>query len=87
MQSERYDGIAILLHWLVAVLIIANIGLAWSLGSFDRHDPVHDRILTVHKSIGTTILLLNKIDIARYSLFDPAQSRSLAAQTGDLRAA
>ena len=36
---------------------------------------------------GTTILLLNKIDIARYSLFDPAQSRSLAAQTGDLRAA
>ena len=58
MRPERYDGIAILFHWLIAVLIIANIGLARSLGSFDRHDPVHDQILTVHKSIGTTILLL-----------------------------
>jgi cytochrome b561 len=55
---ERYDGIAILFHWLIAVLIVANIGIAWSLGSFDHHSPVHDRILTVHKSIGATILLL-----------------------------
>ena len=58
MRPERYDGIAILFHWLVAALIVGNIGLAWSLGSFDRHDPVHDQILTIHKSIGTTILLL-----------------------------
>jgi cytochrome b561 len=56
--AGRYDGIAILFHWLVAVLIIANIGLAWSLDSFDHHDPVHQKILTIHKSIGTTILLL-----------------------------
>ena len=56
--AGRYDGIAILFHWLVAVLIIANIGLAWSLDSFDHHSPEHDRILTIHKSIGTTVLLL-----------------------------
>ena len=57
-MTERYDGVAILFHWLVALLIIANIGLAWSLGSFDRHSLAHDQILTIHKSIGTTILAL-----------------------------
>ena len=44
MRPERYDGIAILFHWLIAVLIVINIGLAWSLGSFDRHDPVRDHV-------------------------------------------
>jgi len=58
MPAQRYDWIAILFHWLVAALIVINIGLAWSLDNFDRHDPMHDQILTVHKSIGATILLL-----------------------------
>jgi cytochrome b561 len=63
-QAGRYDGVAILFHWTVAVLIIANIGLAWSLDSFDHHDPVHDRILTIHKSIGTTVLFLAALRLA-----------------------
>ena len=58
MRAERYDTLAILFHWTVAVLIVANVLIAWSLGGFDHHDPVHDKILTVHKSIGTTVLLL-----------------------------
>jgi cytochrome b561 len=57
-MTDRYDTIAILFHWLIAILIVLNIGLAWWLDSFDHHSPIHDRILTVHKSIGTTILLL-----------------------------
>lgn len=57
-RSARYGGIAILLHWLVAILIVVNVALAWSLDSFDHDSPIHDRILTVHKSIGVTILLL-----------------------------
>jgi cytochrome b561 len=57
-MTARYDNIAILFHWLVAILIVANVALAWSLGSVDEHGPAHDRILTLHKSIGTTILLL-----------------------------
>lgn len=58
MRAERYDTLAILFHWTVAVLIVANVLIAWSLDNFDHHDPVHDKILTVHKSIGTTVLLL-----------------------------
>jgi cytochrome b561 len=58
MPVARYDGVATLLHWLVAVLILANIGLAWSLDEFDHHDPIHQSLLTIHKSIGTTVLAL-----------------------------
>jgi cytochrome b561 len=58
MRAERYDTLAILFHWTVAVLIVANVLLAWSLDSFDRQDPIREQILTVHKSIGTTVLLL-----------------------------
>jgi cytochrome b561 len=57
-EAGRYDRIAILFHWAIAILIVANIGLAWSLDSFDHHDPVHQKLLAIHKSIGTTILLL-----------------------------
>ena len=58
MQAERYDTLAILFHWTVAVLIVVNVLVAWSLDNFDHHDPVHDKILAVHKSIGVTILAL-----------------------------
>lgn len=56
--QNRYDSVAILFHWLIAILIIINIGLAWSLDSFDHHSPEHERLLTIHKSIGATVLVL-----------------------------
>jgi len=58
MPRERYDGVAILLHWLIAALIIGNVLLAWSLDNYDHNDPIHQKLLTIHKSIGTTVLLL-----------------------------
>ena len=58
MTENRYDRVAIAFHWLVAILIVANVLLAWSLGSFDRHSPVHENLMTLHKSIGTTVLIL-----------------------------
>ena len=63
-RPERFDAFAILFHWLVAGLIVANVLIAWSLDNFDRHDPVHDKILTVHKSIGVVILLLAALRLA-----------------------
>lgn len=60
MQSEveRYDGVAIFLHWGIALLILSNIAIAWSLGGFDHDSPIQLKLLTIHKSIGTTILVL-----------------------------
>jgi cytochrome b561 len=50
----RYSGVAIVLHWLVAVLMLGNLVLAWSLDSID---DAHIRTaVDTHKSIGVTVL-------------------------------
>jgi cytochrome b561 len=77
MRNERYDSVAIALHWLIAVLIVANIAIAWSLDLFDHHSPEHDRVLTIHKSVGTTVLLLAALRLA-WRWTHPAPSLPLA---------
>ncbi|MFW2830039.1 cytochrome b [Sphingomonas sp. ID0503] len=49
----RYTRTAMLFHWLIAVLIVANVGLAWVWPTLD--DGVRPLIDT-HKSIGITVL-------------------------------
>lgn len=53
-MSDRYTRTAILLHWLVALGVIANIALAWlwPLVADEKVRPMID----LHKSIGITIL-------------------------------
>lgn len=52
-----YSFAAITLHWLIAALILANIGLAWY---FTRlKGPAEVAPLGLHKSIGITVLLLS----------------------------
>jgi len=57
-RATRYGGTAIFLHWTIALLIAGNIALAWWLGLLDQHDPLVEPLLTIHKSIGTTVLVL-----------------------------
>lgn len=52
--ARRYTGTAILLHWLVASGIAANIALAW-VWPYVADDDVRPMIDT-HKSIGVTVL-------------------------------
>jgi len=51
---ERYSGVAIALHWIVGLLIITNVALAWS------WDYVSDEsvrpLINNHKTIGITVL-------------------------------
>jgi cytochrome b561 len=54
---RRYNAVAMTLHWLIAALILTNIGLAWyfnSLNGLPKIPPVQ-----LHKSFGITILLLS----------------------------
>lgn len=55
-DNERYDSAARALHWIVALLVIANLtsGLA-----SDVLKPVVGNIVAIHKSLGMTILLLS----------------------------
>jgi cytochrome b561 len=58
----RYDAVAMGLHWLVAVLIVSNIGLAWYFGALvglPKIPPVQ-----LHKSIGITVLILSLARLA-----------------------
>lgn len=55
-QPDRYTGVAMALHWLVAALVVANLLLAWRIEGLEgaaRGAPIR-----LHKSIGVSILAL-----------------------------
>jgi len=52
--ANRYTRTAMLLHWLVAVLIIANVTLVWTVDWFP--DALVRPVIDTHKSIGITVL-------------------------------
>lgn len=51
---ERYTGGAIALHWIVALLMIVNVGLAWAWPL--APDEAVRPLINNHKSIGITLL-------------------------------
>lgn len=54
---DRYDNVAIILHWTIAALILANIPL----GAFSEQieEQLGRSLMWIHKSIGLTVLLLS----------------------------
>ena len=54
----RYTGVAIALHWLIALLIISLLILGKFMTSLDEADPLRFSLTQWHKSFGITILLL-----------------------------
>ncbi|MEO6362975.1 MAG: cytochrome b [Caldimonas sp.] len=54
MTPARYNRTAVVLHWLIAALIVVNVGLAWS---FDLlPDDWVRPVIDTHKSTGITVL-------------------------------
>jgi cytochrome b561 len=58
---STYSAVAIALHWLIALLILTNIGLAWYFNTLKGPDAVPP--IQLHKSIGLTVLLLTLVRI------------------------
>lgn len=58
MSTDRYDRVAIALHWLIAVLILAQIAFGWFLEEIPRGTPMRGFYVNLHKSTGLTIALL-----------------------------
>lgn len=52
---QRYSGVAILLHWVIAALVVINVLLAWSWPGLLPEAQVRPAI-DLHKSIGVTVL-------------------------------
>jgi cytochrome b561 len=58
---STYSSVAIGLHWLIALAMLTNIGLAWYFGTLPKAEQVAP--VQLHKSIGITVLLLTLIRI------------------------
>lgn len=57
----RYSTVAILLHWAIAVLVIANIGLAELTEDLSRE--ARGPYMDLHKAFGITVLVLTLVRI------------------------
>jgi cytochrome b561 len=55
--SHSWNGIARTLHWLMALLILAQAVGGWIVSGMDR-SPLKVDAMTAHKSLGITLLLL-----------------------------
>ena len=71
-RSERYTGVAIALHWLVAAMVFAQIAWGWWMQTIPKQ-PVGPRVdaFNLHKSVGLTLLALMLIRLA-WRLAHPA---------------
>ena len=57
-SSDRYTGVAVALHWLIALAILFQIMLGWRMDDH-ANSAVTFLVFQLHKSIGITILLLS----------------------------
>src|SRR5438309_333787 len=55
---KRYTPMAVALHWLIAFLIVCQVGFGWYLQSVPRGIPARSIDVNWHKSLGLTIALL-----------------------------
>lgn len=56
MPSRRYTGVAMLLHWVIAILLVGNIFLGWNMHNAEGR-PI-EWLWQLHKSFGITVLFL-----------------------------
>lgn len=58
-SDRRYGAVSIGLHWIIAALIVIQIGLGWWMGEWlPDHSPAQARVESIHISVGLTLLLL-----------------------------
>ncbi|MDR3100824.1 MAG: cytochrome b [Paraburkholderia sp.] len=57
-STGRYSGVAMLLHWLVAALIVWGFALGWVMTDIPGITPTKLRYFSWHKWIGVTVLAL-----------------------------
>ena len=53
---NRYSTVSLILHWLIAALVVTQIGLIWAHEATDG--PISREFVNLHKSVGLSILVL-----------------------------
>ena len=67
----RYGSVAMVFHWLIAALILVNIGLGlWFAEFMSRQDALLFPVVQIHKSIGLSVLVLSLLRLG-WRLINP----------------
>ena len=74
VSQTRYSGVAMALHWLLALAIVANVGVAWYANTL--HGLAKMPSMQIHKSLGITILLLTFVRLAWRLFKKPPEMRA-----------
>ncbi len=61
-SNDRYSSVAITLHWIIALLLLSNIGIAWYFNTL--HGVARFSPIALHQSIGLTVLVLSLARLA-----------------------
>lgn len=64
-MPARYDRTARLLHWLIAALMLAELGFGWWLTGVPRNTPERGYFVNLHKSLGLVTGLLVVLALLR----------------------
>ncbi|MCA0200621.1 MAG: cytochrome b [Proteobacteria bacterium] len=62
-SATRYGGIAVALHWIIAVCLLVSIILGLIIGDVEESAST-ERVLAIHKSVGITIFVLMLVRLA-----------------------
>jgi cytochrome b561 len=81
---RHYTPTAQVLHWITALLMFTILPVAWHIVTMNQDDPRRETWLTIHKSIGITILALTIIRIVWRWITPPP---SLPGTMGQIEAA
>ena len=77
--NSRYTGTAILLHWLIAIFVFAQIGFGWFMVDIPKNTPERSYFYNLHKSIGLTALFFILVRVWwRFTHVPPRLPGSLA---------
>lgn len=68
---HRYATTAVLLHWMIAALLAALLGLGWWMTRLPPSSELQFVLYQLHKSLGITVLLLSLLRLARRILVPP----------------
>ncbi|HET9576785.1 MAG TPA: cytochrome b [Usitatibacter sp.] len=64
-EENRYTTVAIVLHWLIAALVVAQFAFGWWMQEIPKSPPgLRAGAFNLHKSIGLTILALMLVRLA-----------------------
>jgi cytochrome b561 len=63
-EGDRFGRVSQLFHWATVILVIVTFGIGLILDNWPRGNVTREAVITVHKSIGLTILLLTLCRIA-----------------------